>query len=59
MTGMMLTRTESSFFFEKKMNVLAFGKKMNYEYDADKERIYFVLLRNKMNDEYDADKDRI
>ena len=32
---------------------------MNYQYDVDKERIYFVLLRNKMNDEYDADKDKI
>ena len=32
---------------------------MKDEYDADKERIYFMLLRNKMNDEYDADKDRI
>ena len=32
---------------------------MNDEYDADKERIYYVILRNKKNDEYDTDKDRI
>ena len=32
---------------------------MNDEYDVDKERIYYVILRNKKNDEYDTDKDRI
>ena len=32
---------------------------MNDEYHADKDKIYFVLLRNKMNDEYYAVMDRI
>ena len=32
---------------------------MNDDYDGDKERIYYVILRNKMNDEYDTYKDRI
>ena len=32
---------------------------MNDDYDGDKERIYYLILKNKMNDEYDTDKDII